>query len=252
MLIRAIIILMLMCSPCFGSIDLGTTNDYLDCGDITDMEGVANLSISAWVKLSTQDEFDEHIGERENNNSRFLLGLGGSGFGDNNDLDFAIGNVSNSIGYSNSNLITTGVWQHWVGTYDGNGSTNDDKVKIYINGDDQGPLGFFGTIPSTTADNPASFQIGGANLNAEITDVALWSATLTADEVSLLYSSKKKRIVLQIQPDSLIGYWPLDDVRDGKDSTSSTFVNIANPGTWDCSGSGDDITSGAEEILNYP
>ncbi len=64
-----------------------------------------------------------------------------------------------NYGNTTSNVLTANVWYHVAAVYDGSGSTNSDKVKIYINGVSQS-LSFNGTIPSTLNDTTDTVDLG--------------------------------------------------------------------------------------------
>lgn len=96
----------------------------------------------------------------------------------------ATADTPNSSSWTNSD-------KHIVITYNGGGSTNADKVKIYINGASQ-TLVFTGTIDASISDRSGDYRIGGANgtlsnFDGGIAEMALWSRALTSNEVTELY-----------------------------------------------------------------
>ena len=153
--------------------------------------------------------------------------------------------------------LTKDVWHHIAFVY------NDIDIRIYLDG----------VLDSFVANNPkaytaglhdstADFQIGAdfnndtpaSFHNGKISDVAIWDAALSADEIALIYNSKIKGIPLQIQPANLQAYYPLDDFSDGTIGINTfSFQDRSGKGTVvvGIDGDGDSVIV-AEEILSYP
>jgi len=170
-----------------------TTDDYVDSGDINALDGTTEFTLSAWVNFNNLTNNATVLGKRGDSDNQIQLGVGAPGDGGGSDDAYLV--VENnapgvdSFGYTNTNLISTGSWNHWVMVYNGNGSSNSDKVKFYFNGVAQS-LSFTGTIPATTDSNTASFIIGAVtatagNMDGVLDEVKIYNAALTADQVKL-------------------------------------------------------------------
>ena len=78
-------------------------------------------------------------------------------------------------GYTTSNPLTSS-WNHVAVVYDGDGATNDDRLKTYVNGVQQ-TLAFTGTIPSTMPVANIPYYVGsynatgGASYNGKIDEI---------------------------------------------------------------------------------
>jgi len=93
-------------------------------------------------------------------------------------------------------LHATSTWEHWVVVFDGTGSGNSDKVKIYFNGEAK-TLAFSNTLPATTESNSNSVILGdspdgvGANFPGLLDDVRIYNRALTGAEAKQLYGLGK-------------------------------------------------------------
>lgn len=102
-------------------------------------------------------------------------------------------NYSDITAWSDVTYISwTGSDKQVVFTYDGNGSTNADKSKIYIDGVSQS-VTFVGTVPSSLLNRSGEFRLGSpngglTNYDGKIADAGLWNRALTPDEITLLYN----------------------------------------------------------------
>lgn len=91
-----------------------------------------------------------------------------------------------------SGIITSNTWMHVAAVFDGSGSTNSDRLKIYINGVPS-TLTFFGTIPSQIPLSVADIVFGNWPGQSRYWDgrldaFGLWSRALSSSEISLLYN----------------------------------------------------------------
>ena len=138
----------------------------------------------------------------------------------------------------------------------------NQSAKVYLDGVSQN----IKVVEAGTPDNFANFQYDvpllGRNVrtaydsffDGRLYEMAVWNSILTETEANLYCNSYLKRIALQIDPDNLVGYWPLDDYPEGHGTLAST--------TWkDLSGNGNDGTgvdadndsdTVAESVLTYP
>jgi len=138
------------------------------------------------------------------------------------------------------------------------------SIKLYIDGNE---CSNYNNIADTMIGNPqptSTLTIGvrhgssGSNNNwfsGEIREVALWDVELSSAEAILLTSSNIKRLPLQIQPDNLLVYFPLDDEEDGSSCDGDTFKDYGTKednGTGSDGGNNSGLTATAENILSYP
>jgi hypothetical protein len=162
----------------------GDDNDYLDCVDITALNSTQNFSIGLWAKQTNTSDAIFYIKEKSSTERVYIAGHAGG------TIYFEVRNADSSYGGWNSNgTLTTNEWFHIVMVYDGTQSTNDAKLKVYINGSPI-TLSFSGTIPTSTpnlATYPLLFGYTASGWVGLVDDIHLYSTSMTAEEVSALY-----------------------------------------------------------------
>ena len=91
-------------------------------------------------------------------------------------------------------------WFHYCGVLKGSESTNDGKVKLYLNGQDVGPLTFtggsgaaatsLGALPATNNDLLIGGQLSASfkTFDGMFTNFQMWDKALTSAEVTTLYN----------------------------------------------------------------
>ncbi len=167
--------------------------DQVVIGDVDETDGVGELSVAFWLNVTTLVNFDGIFEKYVDNDNRYGISLGGPGLGDNDDVLLHIADGANSFGYSTSNVLVVGQWVHIVLVFNGSGSSDADKLKLYVNGTDTA-LTFSGTIPSQTDTNAANlgycFGNGGQKTAMGIDEFSVWNVSLTADQVSELNLSQ--------------------------------------------------------------
>jgi hypothetical protein len=164
----------------------GTTDDYVDIGNPSNLRITGAITLSAWVNNESLVQ-----------NTRYITKSDGAGFrgwelyfsGDTTDL---AGFQISSDGTLQSTVETTfplsaSTWYHLVGVYE-----PGTAVKIYVNGvlNNQNTS----SIPASQKDNSLNVFIGNRTacsncyMDGKIDDVRVYNSALTADEVKLLYN----------------------------------------------------------------
>ncbi len=156
-------------------------DDYINASTIPEMQGASTLSLAAWLRRTATGDY-VHFGSENGINGGVSVGYSGG------TLYF-----SSYIGgwaYGTYNLNDTN-WHHVVMLYDGNGATDTDKIKGYIDGVEVN-LSYTGTIPTTTYNNPAhTMKIGqftSYDTDGDIDDVRIYDRPLSAAEITALYN----------------------------------------------------------------
>ncbi len=157
-------------------------NDYIGISDSTSLDGMSQISVSAWVKLDALPAGDCQIVNKE---GCYRINLAADG-----TVHFVIATTNNGWYTSGTRAtantkLTPGNWYHIVGTYDGS------YVKIFINGayEVQGTQNISGNIISNS--NPFQFAKGNTSnyLDGIIDEVILYNTALTSTTVQNLYNS---------------------------------------------------------------
>jgi hypothetical protein len=146
-----------------------------------------------------------------------------------NNLGKLIGNIgqSNALDgdYIGNTTISTNTWYNVVITYDGSASTNDDKVKVYLNGNLE-TLSWTGTVQTELLQNPGAGRkhaigFGGASyFEGKIDEVAVWyDTTLTSANAITIYNSGEPAELSSLIPNFI-------NIRMGENATFSTNWNV--------------------------
>ncbi|HVZ66915.1 MAG TPA: LamG domain-containing protein, partial [Patescibacteria group bacterium] len=156
-------------------------NDYVNAGDISQMNSATYLSISAWMKRDVANN-KVIIQKGTGSTSQVVIDFWSDG-----SLYFE--NDNGGDGYGGIALNDTN-WHHVVLVFDGTQSGNN-KLKGYVDGK-LASLSYTGTIQATTPNmSGQNFYIGrsaGSYSDGQIDDVKLFSYPLTAAQVKTLYN----------------------------------------------------------------
>ena len=237
------------------SLDFDGTNDHLvvanhDDFSFGDSTTDTPFSISAWVKADnlsgvrfvTKNEWDVGTDYREwifsGHTGKLLFGVV--------DADGSSGAYNNYRYRQESTArITTGIWYHVVGTYDGSGGTNAHTgIKLYVNA----------SVASSYVDTTAGTYVAmhnntgsngdiaiGAWRNTSFTDgkideVAIWDVELDAEAVTAIYNEVDGvGVPFDLASDngnydnsgSLVGYWRMEENTGTTVADSSTNSHTA-------------------------
>jgi len=162
----------------------GTNDAVLLQDKMNDFYGADKLTMEGWVRVDQWQAWNRLFGS-----TKTTVVLGGS----SGQIYCIVRNPDNTHGNAASAISLDG-WYHVAMVYDGTQATNEEKLKLYINGA-QKSLNFTGTIPSTTdADyNPVSFSgIEAANqsLKGALDDIRIWKDAVPGNVIQEWYNKK--------------------------------------------------------------
>ncbi|RLI81095.1 hypothetical protein DRP04_06875 [Archaeoglobales archaeon] len=157
-------------------------DDYVDCGDIDDVDGVREITVTAWVKwegatgnLTTPKEF-----HRKNN----VYALGG-GWADHKARFWIYYTKWANSGDSTTD-IDDGNWHFVVGVYDG------EYIRLYVDGVEETKRGL--TSVTLNANNEhvivGSSKGVGEFWNGIIDEVRIYNRALSENEIKMLYYNR--------------------------------------------------------------
>jgi len=213
------------------SLDFDGTDDYVDCGDISELNSVTALTISGWFNQTTI------------NLQKSMFGMGASVNESTNVYTWNDGNMyldirsntasTNGYGYFDySTVVTATEWFHFALVYDGAGTGNAGKCKCYIDGAAIS-LSFGGTIPTVLTATASDFfvgETGGLGTHSWlglIDEVAIFDQVLDSSRISTIYNSG---VPTDLSGENgLVAYWRMEE------GTGTSVTNTANPGTYDAS-----------------
>ena len=205
----------------YNFIDLDGSDELIDCGDINEIDGASVLSISAWIKCDVTSGNHIILSKYSSLTSRieFLVS--------SNSLFVAVPDGSTMQGLVS--FTDTG-WNHVAVIFDGSGTGNTGRLKIYLNGENQ-TLSYNGTIPSTLPDIGSNVvTIGGRSgssslgFNGGMGQVSIFNKAISEIEVNAINTAGRHSNLLDSYSDNLLGYWAmgaldaktgLSDVGDG-------------------------------------
>jgi len=190
------------------------------------MTNSSSLTIACWVKYDWTDaQVNGNLG------GGAKQGLVSKGrfeqSGADGRLHFGMSSVSEKIGFSFSspngtyhiwrttaNTVQTNTWMHIAVSYT---YSNAASLVFYVNGVNTAGSWGTGTGNAVGETNATTFhtfvytQNGGSSFfGGAMSELAIWTNALTAGDIFKMSSSKVKYMPLQVKPESLLFYWPMD------------------------------------------
>lgn len=157
---------------------------YVVIPEHADLRPMAGVSMQAWVNIGSFSMWygiAGNIQDNGSNESGYYLYTSGSG------VDWYVSVTSDHRFKTASASASTGVWTHFIGTFDGG------TVRLYKNGQLAASVPGSGKVSWRFM--PLDMNIGRYHddnenfvLNARIDEVALWDRALTQEEVTFLYN----------------------------------------------------------------
>ena len=160
-----------------NTVYLKGNENYAELENSEFLNGTQQFTICSWVYIHDYTIWDQLFTKRQNTSRRISVELANDAF------YFELGNGSNTYGYTGA-LVEKDKWYHLAFVYNGNGTNNEERMKVYINGQKTN-LTYSGTIPATTASNQIPFTIGdhSANPDFEFTETSLWNIALDSAQI---------------------------------------------------------------------
>ncbi len=159
------------------------SNDYLDCGDVNELDSVSKFTLSGW-------------GKRASNSNHVVIGAKfTNGSARMEAWYYSDGNFYNIVGtgtygYAANNNTS---WHHTVMIYNGNLSTNATRAVSYIDGSVL-TNSYSGTIPATTSNHSGNFFIGrssaGSYTSGNTDEVRVSTKTFNGNWIKTEYNNQ--------------------------------------------------------------
>jgi hypothetical protein len=210
----------------YNALHFDGSNDFVNAGDINELDGASVFTIEAWVNFNSLGSFRSILSKRVSHTNKIQLSLGTI---TNQRLMFQVGNGPRLMEIQTLNdVIITNTWVHVAAVYNSAGITNADKMKIYINGVLQA-VNYNGTVPNTTnASNNIPVVIGAENtsgavpMNGAMAEMRIWT---TARTCSQILAVKNRR--LTGTETGLLAYYRFNQGVAGGTNTGVTTLNDA-------------------------
>jgi len=176
------------------TLDFDGINDRVNMGDVNIWGGLTTASWSMWLRLATTAVDQNAMSKWATSSSttflfNFITGAGDIWIAPNSTSDFTVvhANIGAGVFFANQ-------WQHAVVVFDGNGSTDSAKLKLYVDGLDIAFSGFPGgtPLPTSLSGSTTDFEIG-SNVDeadfytGQITDVRAYNMALSPTKVQQIY-----------------------------------------------------------------
>lgn len=202
-----------------------STNDLVDGGDLDELDSVSQFTFEVHLNIQTLNAFTQIINKQLNSTNRLQLQI------DNGKIVCIVANGSNSYrqtGY----VLEEDVWYHIAMVFDGNQSTNEDRLKLYVDGEELNLSGSgSGTLPSVTPSTSASIVLGDNTFDGFVDEVRVWDTALSQSDINIW---KVKEIDNRhISYNDLVLYWQFDD--DSSTSLVEGALNTTYDGTYSSS-----------------
>ena len=177
-----------------GSWVFDGSDDNIVCGDIPAISGATEVSISMWMKFTTDMAFSIVAGKNlvvDDNGFQFYCWSA-------NELRIWIksGGTGTTSMVNISSLTSVGEWNNFVIVFNG-ALANDERCKLYLNGGTD-ILTNNGTMPTTFTNNTEPYLIArGTNgyLTGEVANTLIYNKALSEAEVTQNYNATKGRFI---------------------------------------------------------
>ena len=170
-----------------AALNFDGTNDNVNIGSQSSLSATTAFTVETWLKRTAGSYiypvfFSKSATDWTANSINFGAWSSGAG------IYARVAGASDAYGYnSTDNLLPADTWRHVAVVYDGSGSNNAARLKIYINGSPIS-LTFVGTIPATSATISANATLGVVTGSSHywkggMDEVRVWSRALCQGEI---------------------------------------------------------------------
>jgi len=185
------------------ALDFDGIDDYVDCGNGENLDGMAEVTLSAWVYLTAWDKFYARriISKLHYPQSAYELTMGASS--DTRAHVGFYGDEGSAVVHSHVDSVALNQWYHVATTNTGT------EQRIYINGVEEGSnninTGKIRNVPINLCIGQISDAYVDAAFEGTIDEVAIWNRALDANEIKDVYCNG-----VTIEP-NLVGYWDFSE-----------------------------------------
>jgi hypothetical protein len=229
-----------------SAVQFGGSSDYISTSDLNNTtDSVGELTISLWLYNTTLAAGTGVFGKWSVASPNWVLYTSDTIDCGSNDMAFAPD--GNDGECTSGNVHAANTWEHWVIVYDGGQASDDDDIKMYLNGVLQADQRFAGNdpIPDTTAANSNVVTIGDTSDGASgftgiIDEVRVYNRALGPTEAANLFgagggaarvgASTKTLSETSTLNTGLVGHWTFDGIdftsfiRDVSSNSNNAYV----------------------------
>tara|TARA_R110002167_G_scaffold362567_1_gene581835 strand:- start:321 stop:1076 length:756 start_codon:yes stop_codon:yes gene_type:complete len=223
-----------------ASLAFDGTNDYLDCGDLSELASATTLTVMGWYKQTTLDQIRAlfSVGASLNESVAIYTYSDGKMY---MDMRSVTASTSGFGSFDYSTVVTAGEWFHVAMVFTGGGADNAAKLKCYIDGSAV-TLAFSGTVPTVTSAVGTDCEIGESQPHAinniptflgGVDEVAIFDEALASSKINTIYNSG---VPTDLSGESgLVGYWRMEEGTGTSvaDSSDNSYTGtLTNGATW--------------------
>ncbi len=209
---------------CFVSLD--GTDDFVDVGDITELDGAGNASWAARFRISDLSHRNMIQGRWDGGGEQYFLRVATDG---SIQVHEASGNVATAAG-----LVSADTWHSIVVVFDGSAPAAT-RLTVYLDGAARA-VTVTGAIGATLDTVTGNVQIGSIeqvsteDLEGDIYDSSIWLSSLTAAEALAFHNKTTSVIQYDFEPDDL------EETQQGNSGNS-----------WNWLGTAEDVSTGGTD-----
>ena len=218
------------------ALEFDGVNDNINIGDINNLDGASTFTIEFWFDINNLSSGYSFINKRQsaNQSSIQIKYHTTKGF----IMEVETGN--NAFGYLDS-YSTDDEWVHACVVFNGNGGSNADKLKLYLNGIAQ-TLTFYSSLPSVSHSNSNPVYLGSVEgssqfLPGKMDEIRFWDDVRTASEIQ-----ENMHKDMTGSESNLVAYYKMSD---GTGTSLTDNSSNSNTGTLTSMDNSDWVTSQA-------
>ncbi len=180
-----------------GGYNFNGTNNFINATDIDALDGITAMTVSSWIKLNALATDKAIITKWDHQTQTSWALQTGNSASDELQMFTAtsITDAGTTNGVTNNSDLSANKWYHVTMVYNGSGSANSDKLKIYVDGVEKTVVFNAGyNIPASLPSANSTVKIGrfGGSItryfNGSIDEVRIYNRSLSASEVLDLYN----------------------------------------------------------------
>lgn len=201
-------------------LDFDGNGDAVECGEVPELAGAEKCTFEALVKIDKWSAWSSFISL----GGKTTVQTGGK----ERQLYAITRSKKDEESYNNihgntTEAIQVGRWTHIAMVFDGTAESNDERLKLYVNGEEKILL-FNNTIPSSLFVDPQELQIGSGNFTGSIDEVRIFSEALPQETIIDMMTERGEAL-LDKHPnaDKMIAYYSFDS-----DPDDLTIINSAS------------------------
>ncbi len=158
-------------------------NDFIITDINEELNSVQQFTYETWIKVDEWKNWAKVMGKE----IKTIIELGDK----DGSIYLQVRNGSNSHGYS-TKAVYQGKWVHIAMVFDGTGTTNEEKLKLYVNGEEES-LTYSAAIPDRTIDIDFPFAIasrynGQDMFSGSMDDIRVWTKAIDGQTIHDWYA----------------------------------------------------------------